>query len=525
MASDSWWFRFRRPHAALGVTLTVCVALSIGVGRAVAHSGGLRGATRDPVAVPTWLFLLTGGGVVGVSFLLASFVTDRRFVAAVHDWLRPLPTPGRVLHALASVGGVGVLATTLVVGVVEGASGVRNLAVLVVWVAWWGGYVASTYLLGNTWPALNPFRTVSERLLPRSAVSGPPGSLAECRRPAPPRVGRDYHAARGRCGPPHVGPRRLHRRDARRHRRLRFRPVVRERRPLSRAFRLYGRVAPLGVEDGSLRLRLPGSALPETSLGGRDDVAFVVTLLFVTTYDGFVATGPWAAGVSAAVGAGVPPVVAYLGAYLAGAALFYLAYHAAARLGRRRADTYLSTTELARRFAPSLLPIAAGYHLAHNLGSVLVLGPTFAAVAAAPLSPPPSPPQLAGLPAWFGGLELAFVLLGHLVAVWVAHAIAYDLFPSRLQAVRSQYGVTAVMVGYTMLSLWIVAEPYVAPPSSPRDRDPIRPRHARPARRDRLRLRAVRPAVRPRTTSGAPPWTRPSGGPVAGGARGVRDGA
>jgi hypothetical protein len=111
-----------------------------------------------------------------------------------------------------------------------------------------------------------------------------------------------------------------------------------------------------------------------------------------------------------------------------------------------------------------LLPIAAGYHLAHNLVSVLVLGPTFVAVAAAPLSPPPSPPQLAGLPGWFGGLEFAFVLLGHLLAVWVAHATAYELFPSRLQAVRSQYGVTAVMVCYTMLSLWIVAEPYVAPP-------------------------------------------------------------
>jgi hypothetical protein len=234
--------------------------------------------------------------------------------------------------------------------------------------------------------------------------------------------------------------------------------------PLSRAFRLYGRLAPLGIEDGRLHLRLPGGVLPETTLDERGDVAFVVTLLFVTTYDGFVATGPWAAGVRAVVGAGVPPVVAYLGAYLVGAALFYLAYRTAARLGRRRAETYLSVTEIARRFVPSLLPIAAGYHLAHNLGSVLVLGPTLAAVAVSPLSPPPSPPQLAGLPAWFGGLELAFVLLGHLLAVWVAHATAYDLFPSRLQAVRSQYGVTAAMICYTMLSLWIVAEPYVAPP-------------------------------------------------------------
>jgi hypothetical protein len=234
--------------------------------------------------------------------------------------------------------------------------------------------------------------------------------------------------------------------------------------PLSRAFRLYGRLAPIGVEEGRLRLRLPGGALPDTVLDGRDDVAFVVTLLFVTTYDGVVATGPWAGGARAAVGAGIPSLVVYLGAYLGGATLFYLAYRVSARVGRRRAETFLSTDYLARRFAPALLPIAAGYHLAHNLGSVLALAPTLAAVGAAPLSPPASPPQLAGLPSWFGGLELAFVLLGHLLAVWVAHATAYDCFPSRLQAVRSQYAITAVMVGYTMLSLWIVTEPYVAPP-------------------------------------------------------------
>jgi hypothetical protein len=221
----------------------------------------------------------------------------------------------------------------------------------------------------------------------------------------------------------------------------------------------------VGVVDGRLRLRLPGNALSSLELDGADDVAFVVTLLFVTTYDGFVATGPWAGAVRAVAGVGVPPLVAYAGAYLGGAALFYGAYRAAAAgLGRRRTDTYLSVDSLARRFAPALLPIAAGYHLAHNLGAVLTLAPTLAAVAAAPLTPPLNPPRLAGLPAWISGLELACVLLGHLLAVWVAHAIAYDTFPSRLQAVRSQYGVTAVMVCYTMLSLWIVAEPYVAPP-------------------------------------------------------------
>jgi hypothetical protein len=33
-----------------------------------------------------------------------------------------------------------------------------------------------------------------------------------------------------------------------------------------------------------------------------------------------------------------------------------------------------------------------------------------------------------------------------------------------MDAVRSQYGITLVMVLYTMTSLWIVAEPPVEPP-------------------------------------------------------------
>ena len=453
-----------RSRRAMRRALAATLGLSAWVGVAAAHSGSLR-ATRDPIAVPTWLFLLTGGGVVGVSFLLASFVTDRRLVDAVHDWGRSLPDPGRALRGFVRLAAMGVLALTLLVGALDRADGVRNLAILVVWVVWWGGYVASTYLFGNTWPTLNPFRTLAE-------------ALPSLDRPYPDRLGawpsvagllllvwievvtpladdpRLLAAVLGAytvvtvAGAVVVGP------DSW------FEHVD----PLARVFRFYGHLAPVGVEDGRLRLRLPGGALPGTILDGRDDVAFVVTLLFVTTYDGFVATGPWADGARAVAGVGVPPLLVYLGAYLVGAAVFYLAYRASARLGRRHAETYLSATYLARRFAPSLLPIAAGYHLAHNLGTVLVLSPTVAAVAASPLAPPPSPPQLAGLPGWFGGLELAFVLLGHLLAVWVAHATAYDLFPSRLQAVRSQYGVTAVMVGYTMLSLWIVTEPYVAPP-------------------------------------------------------------
>jgi len=453
----------RRRLLAAVVALASLVALA---GDAVAHSGGLRNATQDPISVPTWLFLTTGGGVVGASFLLASFVTDRQFVADVHAWGRAIASPGRIAALATRTFGVLALAATLAVGFVGPEDGPRNFAILLIWVVWWGGYVASTYLLGNSWPVLNPFRTLAAAL-PSLSLSYPErlgswpavaGLLAlvwvEVVSPLAddPTLLATVISAYGVvtvAGAVAFGVDRW------------FESVD----PVAKVFDYYGAVAPVGRSDGGLRLRLPGSELREARLvDGRDEVAFVVALLFVTTYDGFVGTGLWAGFVRGAVAAGLPPVVVYLGAYLGGFALFYGAFQATARLARRTAPTFLTGDAVARRFAPSLLAIAAGYHLAHNLGSVLVLAPAFVAVALAPLSPPTNPPVLVGLPGWFGGLELAFVLVGHVVAVWIAHAAAYDLFPGRMQAVRSQYGVTLVMVAYTMVSLWIVKEPFVSPP-------------------------------------------------------------
>jgi len=441
---------------------------------ALAHGGALRDASRDTLAVPTWLFLSTGGGVVGASFLLASFVTDRGFVRSVHRWGGLLPGPGRFVRLAARVLAVAVLAVVLVVGFVGPDTAYRNLAVLIVWVAWWGGYVASTYLLGNTWPTLNPWRAVAD-LLPSLDYDYPerwgawPSVAAllaliwvEVTAPVADDPGLLASVVAGYtlltlAGTVAVGT-----------------DVWFERvDPIARVFRYYGRAAPLRRTDDGVRFRLPGMALSEPQLvTDRSEVAFVVALLWVTTYDGFVGTPLWAGGAdgegiaAAAVGVGVPAVLAYLALFLLGYAVFLLAYLGAAELARRFGDTFLTREYLARRFAPSLLAIAAGYHLAHNFATVLTLAPTLLAVGAAPLSPPQNPPQLAPgvLGGWSGGLELAAVLVGHLVAVWVAHATAFDAFPSRMQAIRSQYGVTLVMVLYTMTSLWIVSQPYAQPP-------------------------------------------------------------
>ncbi|WP_243700377.1 hypothetical protein [Halorussus pelagicus] len=456
----------RQSHVRLPVRAAFAlVAGTLFAGTALAHGGGLRAASGD-LSVPTWLFLLTGGGVVGASFLLASFVTDRAFIRAVHGWRRVADAPLDAAMALTRVLSVAALFGIVAIGLFGPERMFRNAAILLVWVGWWAGYVATIYLVGNSWPALNPWRAVAEwvptldREYPERLGAWPSvvGLLAvvwlEVVSPLAddPRlltwviVGYSVVTLTGALV---FGP------DA----------WFGKADPVARLCRYYGQVAPIQrAEGGGLELRPPGAALTDPLPDdGRDGVAFVVAILWVTTYDGFVGTPLWGDIARGAVGLGVPAVVLYPTALLAGYALFLGVYWLASGFSRRTAETYLKPDAIARRFAPSLLPIAAGYHLAHFLGLSLSLSPALVSALSNPLQPPINPSVIV-LPDWFGMLAVAFVLLGHLLAVWVAHASAYEVFPGRLQAIQSQYPFVVVMVLYTMSSLWIVSAPSAAPP-------------------------------------------------------------
>jgi hypothetical protein len=454
--------RIRNPLLALaGATV---LAGTLFAGTALAHGGSLR-AEGGSLSVPTWLFLLTGGGVVGASFLLASFVTDRALIRAIHSWRRVAGAPLSGLTTATRLASVAALVGIVAVGFDGPEEPLRNAAVMVVWVGWWAGYVATVYLVGNSWPAINPWRAVSEWL---------------------PSLDRDYPEKWG-AWPSVVGLLALVWLEV-------VSPLADDAQllaavilgysaitlagawafgtgpwfgnidPVARVFRYYGRVAPIRRTEVGFEFRPPGAALSEPRLAdGRDEVAFVVAILWVTTFDGFVGTPLWADVARTVVGVGVPPAVVYPVALLAGYGLFLWAYRVAARYSRETADTYLTAEAIARRFAPSLLPIAAGYHLAHFLGYFISLSPALIASVLNPLNPPINP-SVVVLPGWFGSLAIAFVLLGHLLAVWVAHASAYEVFPGRLQAVRSQYPFVVVMILYTMTSLWIVSAPSAEPP-------------------------------------------------------------
>jgi hypothetical protein len=448
-------------------SLATAAALVAVAGPVAAHGGGLGNVTAAG-AVPLWLTMITGGVVVGVSFLFASIVTDHDLIRDINGWWVALPsseTVARTARAAVRALAVVVLVVVLVAGVVGPADATRNFAVLTVWVGWWAGFTMSVYLVGNAWPAVDPFRTIAsflpdgDRDYPEHLGVWPSvvGLLAVVWLEVTLPVGDDprllaaaiaAYAVVTFVGATAYGSETW------------FGVVD----PVSRVFRCYGRLAPVQRTDDGLTVALPSTAAAQRhGPDGFDETPFVVALLWVTSFDGFVTTPAWSTIVEAVVGVGVPALLVYLAVMLGGFALFHRAYVAASRRVPEYADSYVTPAAVRKRFAGALLPIAAGYHLAHYLGYFLALAPALGTVALSPFDPPANVLVLS-IPGWFSVVPLAAVVLGHLLAVWVSHGIAFDLFPGRLTPIRSQYPFIAVMILYTMTSLWIVAQPYAEPP-------------------------------------------------------------
>ena len=441
--------------------------------RTVAAANGLTLAQgpRDTIAVPQWLYLATGGATIGASALLASFVTDRAFIRYFHDWHHSVPLIDQWRRAIVWTGrGLGV--ATLIVAVYLGFVGPQlPTASFTVLVTFAGGRAALpmvAYLFGNVWPVLNPWRTIS--LVLPSGFRAYPASFQRW----PAVVGLlvlvwvevifpvstvptvlatailSYSVAT-LAGAALFGP------DA----------WFENADPLSVLFRLFGSVAPVQRGDGTFQVKFPGSEVTDPEfVSDESDVAFIIALIWELTYSGFITTSAGAATVKTLVQStsfglvdvGIRAVIVYTALFVGGYAIFFAAYWYAGRLTRRRLQTYVTARTMSLRFAPPLLAIAAGYHLAHYVGLFVSLSPALLMALSSPLTPPANPLVLTS-PSWFGGLTIAFVLIGHLLAIWMAHTAAYDLFPSRLDAIRSQYPFVAVMIGYTIISLWILSLP------------------------------------------------------------------
>ena len=239
---------------------------------------------------------------------------------------------------------------------------------------------------------------------------------------------------------------------------------------------------------GRWRFRAPGRRgfaggldVPFEASPGR--VVGVLLLLVSVSFDGLLSTPQWShltAGLPAGWGPRTGGYDAFATLTFGALTLGTLAVFGGFAVGAGRAAGHrLGVVRALTGLLPSLLPIAYGYLLAHYLQYVLVNGQLLVPLLGDPVGSPSWPLRL---PYPFDGayeihtgvmptsvvwyVQIVVIVLAHIAAVVLAHRHLAISAPAPREARRSEWPWLVAMVGYTMLSLWLLAQPLVeqAPP-------------------------------------------------------------
>jgi hypothetical protein len=139
-----------------------------------------------------------------------------------------------------------------------------------------------------------------------------------------------------------------------------------------------------------------------------------------------------------------------------GFAALYVAVSAVIGLVERR-----STIDAASRYAATLIPIAAVYFVAHYLTYLIIYVQFTPAVLADPLGKHwvHHYGVWSGLPAgvvWW--VQVMLIVAGHVIAVFQAHRIASADRPGALRTLLLHSPLTVLMIGYTVVGLWVLGQ-------------------------------------------------------------------
>jgi hypothetical protein len=474
----------KQAAAALAAAL---IALPTLGGDALAHAL----AQRYDLPMPLGYFLLASGAVVVMTFVILALFwrnSDKTIEVRGHTILRGT-VPDSVVAGL-QIFTFFALILLVAAGLFGNPATFKNITPVAIWVIWWVGFGFLTAFVGNIWPLINPWSSSFSfvETLTRPWVSG---LSFRARYPRwlgvwPSCVLFLLFAwlelvAPGRDVPRNVAVAILiysvftwtgfvtFGRDT----------WLKNGEVFAVAFGLFGRFAPLDfTNDDRWRVSLRPFAtglLTRTPLEP-SITAFSLLMLGTVTVDGFMETPLWAAVVERVI-TGTGSLDANPWAYmamqttllvagpLALAALYLVVISLMARIsGEQRAN-------LSGLFILSLIPIAIAYHLAHYFSLFAIAGQFIIPLASDPFG---YGWDLFGTmlyridigvvdakSIWY--LSVIAIVTGHVVAVYVGHVTASLVFRDSGAADRSQYPMLVLMVSYTMLSLWILAQPIVEP--------------------------------------------------------------
>jgi hypothetical protein len=439
-------------------------------GAILAHGVG----SRQDLPLPFGLAVAGAAAALVLTFVLLGVLwrtpqlNGARAGRPVSPWLSAAldSAPGRRLQALLGA----VLAGYAAIGLLLGRDDARNPTPFVIYVLLWVGLVPVSVLLGPVWRRLNPVRHAHAAVLRLARVDPREGLV-----PLPAGLGYWPAAAGllafswleliapGRATLPVLrlvvtgyvaiqlvaglvfGSRWFDRGD-----------------PFEVWSALYGRLSPLGRrDDGRLVVRSPLAGLdalaPAPGLA-----ATVVVMLGGTAYDGASNAPAWFTLVQTAP---LPQTLTQTLGLLAIMGLVGAVFAGCTRLAGALSDTSPGTPGrvLTGQFAPSLVPIALGYVVAHYWSLLVLEGQNAFIRLSDPLgtgadwlglghrSPDPTLLQ----PTLVATIQVLAVVVGHVLGVVLAHDRAVRLFPGQ-RAVVGQLPLLAMMVAYTCCGLLVL---------------------------------------------------------------------
>jgi hypothetical protein len=429
--------------------------------------------TRYDLPAPLYLFLLGAGAVVFASFLLVLRQPVTRQVAAGEDVPPPPLTP------------LWPQAATLIAGLLLAAAGLfgsqsvpDSILPTMFWLVFWIAVPISSAVIGNYWPYLSPLNLIAR-------IAGP-----SPRRPYPEAWG--YWPATllfflFACGE------------------LVFNAVattpattalimleyailtaimaaifgadawLRHGEVFSVLFGTWGRLGWFRFGAPGRRGFFGGLERPFTPSISR--LTFVLLLLVSVSFDGLLATPAWKSfagslpgGLRPAAGEfhwgyAVVELVVFIGLIAAIWGLF-TGFAAAVRAAGHLDAPLISVVA---GLVPSLVPIAFGYLVAHNFGYLAINGQLLIHQISDPLG---TGLNLFGtanyevnrnlIPtAFIWYFQIALIITVHIIAVILAHGYLGRTAGTEAQGRRAEWPWIGAMVGYTMSSLWLLAQPIV----------------------------------------------------------------
>jgi hypothetical protein len=228
--------------------------------------------------------------------------------------------------------------------------------------------------------------------------------------------------------------------------------------------RLLGLLSPLGRRhDGHWVLRTPLHGVNGLR-GQRGLVATVSVMLGGTAYDGFSANLSWATFVqSSAVPSALLRTATLLAFFGLVAVTIWLASVVSMRLAR---EPFSRSFSFVSDIAPSLIPIAGGYVIAHYWSLWVYQGQYAWRLLTDPLGTGAdllgtadlTPNDLLIQPTVVATIQAVSIVVGHLLGVLAAHERAITVLDRRA-AVIGQVPLMAVMVCYTLGGLTILFAP------------------------------------------------------------------